>query len=84
YAGWSALQVEAAEGGFAVLWQGPNDVYTVWQTDATGAYLSSSSHSSADLVELEPVFVADLDGDGVVGTGVAPQQSVGMGDDFLI
>jgi serralysin len=83
YAGWSALQAEATDSGYTVLWQGPNDVYSVWQTDATGAYQSSSTHSSADLVELEPVFAADLNGDGVVGS-IAPQQSVGLGDDFLI
>ncbi len=84
YAGWTALQAEASDGGYTVLWQGPNDVYSLWQTDTAGAYQSSSVHSSTDLFALESVFAADLDGDGIVGIGSEPQQSLALGDDFLI
>ncbi|MEO1159081.1 MAG: hypothetical protein AAFW74_01335, partial [Pseudomonadota bacterium] len=84
YAGWSALQAEATDSGFAVLWQGPNDIYNVWQTDANGAYQSSSTHSSDDLVELEALFAADLDGDGTIGVDQTPQFSIGHDDDLLV
>ena len=43
FAGWSTLQAEASNGGFAVLWQDPNGDYAVWQTDANGVYVSSYS-----------------------------------------
>jgi uncharacterized protein YkwD len=67
YAGWSALQAEATATGYTVLWQGPNGVYSLWQTNATGAHQSSQAMSAADLPLLEPVFHADLNGDGKIG-----------------
>ena len=31
--GWSAIQAEATDTGFAVLWQATNGDYTMWETD---------------------------------------------------
>ena len=67
FAGWTALQTEASDAGFAVLWQDPNGDYAVWQTDAAGSYVSSYSLQASELAGLETLFVTDLDGDGAVG-----------------
>ena len=67
FVGWAALQAEAYDDGFAVLWQDPNDGYAVWQTDATGSYESSYSLQESELAGLETLFVADLNGDGGIG-----------------
>ncbi len=71
FAGWSALQAEATDTGFNVLWQGPNDAYSVWQTDAAGVYLTSAPSHRRPCPELEPIFAADLDSDGFIEGDVA-------------
>ena len=53
FAGWAALQAEATDAGFAVLWQDPNGGYAVWQTDAAGSYVSSYSLQASELIGLE-------------------------------
>ncbi len=65
--GWSAVQAEATDTGFAVLWQDPTGGYAVWQTDATGVFESSNGLPAASLVEVEALFAADLNGDGSIG-----------------
>ena len=67
FAGWAALQAEASDAGFAVLWQDPNGGYAVWQTDATGSYVSSYSLQASELIGLETLFAADLNDDGAIG-----------------
>jgi uncharacterized protein YkwD len=68
FAGWSALQAEATATGFTVLWQNPNGGHTVWETDAAGNHLNSTSWSSDLIQEIEPVFATDIDGDGQIGS----------------
>ncbi len=67
FEGWDALHAEATATGFTVLWQAPSGDYTVWQTDAAGNHLSSTSWSSELVQEIEPLFAADVDGDGQIG-----------------
>ncbi|MEM7633293.1 MAG: CAP domain-containing protein [Pseudomonadota bacterium] len=67
FPGWTVLQAEATDTGFAVLWQHQNGNYALWQTDAAGNYVSSTSPSQASLTNIEALFGADLDGDGGLG-----------------
>ncbi len=67
FAGWSALQAEATATGFTALWQGPNGDYAIWQTDSDGNYLGSKAWPASLIKEIEPLFVADVDGDGNIG-----------------
>ena len=67
FEGWTALQAEATATGFTVLWQAPSGNYTVWQTDTAGNHLNSTSWYPSQVKEIEPSFVADVDGDGQIG-----------------
>ncbi|MEM7633294.1 MAG: M10 family metallopeptidase C-terminal domain-containing protein [Pseudomonadota bacterium] len=68
FAGWSAIQAEANDNGFAILWNHDDGRYVVWQTDTNGVYQSSYSLDQSELGSIETLFAADLDGDG--GSGV--------------
>ena len=66
-----AAQLEA--GGYEVAWKNTaTGLYTVWDTDADGNYVSdpiaSVSGSSFALEDLEPSFQQDLNGDGFLST----------------
>ena len=63
-AGWSAVQTEATDTGFEVLWSHTDGRNIVWETDAAGNYQGSRSLSETALNEIEAVFAADLNGDG--------------------
>jgi Tryptophan-rich Synechocystis species C-terminal domain len=66
-----AAQLEA--GGYEVAWKNTaTGLFTVWDTDADGNYVSdpiaSVSGSSFALEDLEPSFQQDLNGDGFLST----------------
>jgi hypothetical protein len=73
YGNWTPIGVEAkAGGGYQVAWKyGSSDQYTIWYTDSNGNFVSNPTggvSGSADSLEnLEPSFVQDLNGDGVIG-----------------
>ncbi len=77
FSGWSAIQAEATDTGFSVLWNHTDGRYIIWQTDAAGVYQSSTVVQPAELTGLEPVFVADLDNDGFIDGEAAPQIQAG-------
>ena len=72
FGGWTPIGAEKTATGFEVAFKMTGaDQYTVWDTDSTGAYLSSvfttASGSSTALESLEPSFQQDLNGDGTIG-----------------
>ena len=68
---WTPLGAEATSTGYEVAWKnGSADQYTVWQTDASGHFVSSTavlSGSSSTLESYETSFHQDLNGDGTIG-----------------
>ena len=73
FSGWSAIQAEATDTGFSVLWNHTDGRYIIWETDAAGVYITSSVVEAAELPGLEPLFSADLDNDGFIDGEAAPQ-----------
>jgi Ca2+-binding RTX toxin-like protein len=71
YGVWIPLGAEATSTGYEVAWKdGSADEYTVWQTDGSGHFLSSTasmSGSSSALETSETSFHQDLNGDGIIG-----------------
>jgi serralysin len=71
YGAWTPLGAEATSTGYEVAWKdGSADQYTVWQTDSSGHFLSSTdsmSGSSNALETAETSFHQDLNGDGTIG-----------------
>jgi 20S proteasome alpha/beta subunit len=74
YGAWAPIGAEQTASGYEVAWKVTGaDQYTVWNTDSSGNYISSSTNgvvsgSSAALESLETSFHQDLNGDGVVVT----------------
>jgi hypothetical protein len=74
--GWVAVGTEAVSGGYEIAWHLPGkDLYTVWNLDSSGNYLSDTigavTGTSATLENLETSFHQDLNGDGVTGVPTA-------------
>src|SRR6185437_7332418 len=71
YGAWVPIGAEATATGYEVAWKnGGANQYDVWNTDASGNYLSELgvvSGSNSSLEALEPSFSQDLNGDGVIG-----------------
>ena len=71
FGAWTPLGAEATSTGYEVAWHnGSADEYTVWQTDASGSFLSSTaslSGSSSTFEAYETSFHQDLNGDGTIG-----------------
>ncbi|WP_315787190.1 MULTISPECIES: S8 family serine peptidase [unclassified Bradyrhizobium] len=70
--GWDPIGAEASVVGYLVAWKmAGTDLYTVWNTDGSGAYVSNAigavSGGSAALETLEASFHQDLNGDGTIG-----------------
>ena len=66
------IGAEQTASGYEVAWKnGSADQYSIWNTDSSGNYVSSSatnvSGSDATLKSLETSFHQDLNGDGVIG-----------------
>ncbi|MGY4287220.1 serralysin [Bradyrhizobium sp. LM2.7] len=70
--GWAPIGAEANGSGYLVAWkfQG-SDLYTVWNTDSSGNYVSNAigavAGASSALEALETTFHQDLNGDGSIG-----------------
>ena len=69
---WVPIGAEQTPTGFEVAWKhGAADEYLVWNTDATGNLLSTStavvSGTNGAFEGLEPSFSQDLNGDGTIG-----------------
>ncbi|WP_316184328.1 NF038122 family metalloprotease [Bradyrhizobium sp. SZCCHNRI1003] len=80
--GWMPIGAEITSSGYEVAWkfQG-SDLYTVWNTDSSGAYTGNAigavSGSNASLEALEISFHQDLNGDGVIGIPTTVIESLG-------
>jgi 20S proteasome alpha/beta subunit len=78
---WVPIGAEQTANGYEVAWKATGvDEYTVWYTDSSGKYLSSSfdsaSGSSAAMESFETSFHQDLNGDGVIGPPSSPTPTV--------
>jgi serralysin len=82
YAGWAPIGAEATSNGYEVAWKNSSlGQYDVWNTDASGNYVSELGivpGSSSSLQALEPGFHQDLNGDGVIGLN-SPTTPIGAG-----
>jgi hypothetical protein len=72
---------QLASGGFEVAWKNATGLFTVWDTDANGDYVSSPtggavSGSSLVLEDLEWSFGQDLNGDGAIGPPASVSKAV--------
>ncbi|WP_170331819.1 hypothetical protein, partial [Ruegeria arenilitoris] len=65
FPGWEAIHAEAYNGGFKVLWKNANGDYGEWITDASGAYISSTT--IPDVIDVEAFYGYDINGSGTVG-----------------
>jgi hypothetical protein len=79
FTGWIPIAAQQTATGYQVAWMVPGaDQYWVWNTDASGNYVSNATDSvsgtSAALESLEAGFNADLNNDGVIGTPPASDQ----------
>jgi 20S proteasome alpha/beta subunit len=80
--GWAPIATEAVGGGYEVAFkmQG-QDIYTVWNTDTGGNYVSNAvgtvSGSNAALEAAETSLHQDLNGDGIIGVYSTPIESNG-------
>jgi serralysin len=79
---WAPIGVEQTAGGYQVAWKlAGADVYTVWNVDSSGNFVSSStgnlSGSSSTLKAIETGFHQDLNGDGVIGLPTVVVEAAG-------
>ena len=70
--GWAPIGAAETATGYDVAWQNTvYGVYTVWQTDSSGNYVSDTlgavTSSNSTLEALETTFNQDLNGDGTIG-----------------
>ncbi|NPV22972.1 NF038122 family metalloprotease [Bradyrhizobium aeschynomenes] len=70
--GWNPIGAEVSGGGYLVAWKMAGaDLYTVWNTNSSGAYVSNATGAvpggSAALETLETSLHQDLNGDGTIG-----------------
>jgi hypothetical protein len=78
-----------SDGGYEVAWRnGSTGLFTVWDTDANGNYVSDPIGAVAvnnpALEQLETTFHQDLNGDGAVGVAGWPQQSIQTGGEVSL
>src|SRR5260221_8017540 len=72
FGGWTPIATEQTASGYEVaLKYAGADMYTVWNTDGNGNYVSSAMGAvvgaNAGLESLETNFLQDLNGNGLVG-----------------
>ena len=72
FGSWRPIGAEATDHGYAVAWRNGNaDLYSVWNTDSDGNFLSSAfggvDGGDFRLQAREPSFQQDLNGDTVIG-----------------
>ncbi|MFO1082217.1 MAG: hypothetical protein U1E23_16490 [Reyranellaceae bacterium] len=80
---WVPIAAEKTPTGYVVAWRnGTLDQYTVWDTDDSGAYLSSRlgtvAGTNTAFERLEPLFQQDLNGDGTIGAPILVIESNGL------
>jgi Ca2+-binding RTX toxin-like protein len=69
---WTPVAAERTATGYQIAWRdGGADLFTVWNTDASGNYVSSAvgavSGANSQLQSLETALVQDVNGDGTIG-----------------
>ena len=98
FGAWTPIGAEQTATGYEVAWKVTGaDQYTVWTTDSSGNYITTSSAlvsgTSSALELLEPSFHQDFNGDGLIGPrGVDPtvievdwiDQLTEVGDHFFL
>ncbi|NVO54718.1 matrixin family metalloprotease [Rhodobacteraceae bacterium B1Z28] len=68
FAGWEAIQVEASNGGYRLLWKSADGTYSDWTLDAQGAFVTAVNFTDPiDLIDVETLYDVDLNDDGEVG-----------------
>ena len=71
YGAWAPIGAEQTSSGYEVAWKVTgSDMYTVWNTDSSGNFISAIpyvSGTSSALQSLETSFHQDLNGDGIIG-----------------
>jgi serralysin len=82
---WTPIGAEQTSTGYEVAWKDAGaDLYTIWNTDSSGNFISYSpvvSGTSTSLETAETTFHQDLNGDGVIGvpaTRVASGMTSGL------
>ena len=83
FSSWTVIGAEQTAGGYEVAWKVTGaDQYTVWATNAGGAYFSNLigvvSGASAALKGVEPSFQQDLNDDGVIGLSSTEIETSGL------
>jgi hypothetical protein len=63
--GWSAIQAEAANGGYNVLWQNVNGDYYEWTLNGQGELIGGGV--VGNVVDVEAFYGADINNDGTTG-----------------
>jgi T5SS/PEP-CTERM-associated repeat protein len=93
---WAPIDAALSGGGYEVAFKNAaTGQFTVWNTDASGNYLSSPtggavSGASIALEHLEPSFQQDLNSDGVVGLnpsrviGTGPVEVLSIGNQYVL
>uniref|UniRef100_UPI00147B31D8 M10 family metallopeptidase C-terminal domain-containing protein n=1 Tax=Ruegeria atlantica TaxID=81569 RepID=UPI00147B31D8 len=64
-AGWQAIQAEAIEGGFKVLWKNGDGAYSEWTVNSAGQFQGSNGVGS--VIDVEEFYNVDLNNDGRTG-----------------
>ena len=71
FGNWTPIGVEQTATGYQVAWKIPGaDQYSIWTTDSSGNFLSSTqgmSGTTSVIETAETAFHQDLNGDGVIG-----------------
>ena len=75
FSGWSPISAEKTASGYLVAWKlAGADQYSIWTTDSTGNYISSTvgAGSSAAVISAETVLHQDLNNNGTIGSAAPP------------
>ena len=68
---WTLIGAEQTATGYEVAWKAGADLYTIWNLDSNGNYITNSvmptSGTSLAIETIETSFHQDLNGDGVIG-----------------
>ncbi len=74
FSGWAPIGAVQTANGYEVAWQGTgSDEFTVWDTDSSGNFISTTGvmlGTSSALESYEPIFDQNLNGDGKLTTTV--------------
>src|SRR4029077_19367226 len=68
--GWTPIGTEQTATGYEVAWKNAAGQYSIWTTDSSGNFISTTqamSGPSATIENAETSFHQDLNGDGVIG-----------------